>query len=234
MKGININNLKDRNFILDITHNKAEALEFLESHGQGVMGSFSYYVIKEGKIVDRHFRLLDCPSGLPIYTIDNIKSLAGISEGKIIGYKCPRDLFGGDVKAGTLYVKVCDASHNYKPTCTRSTFWMPKEIVEEWEKVYEEEKVMEYHFSNLGTPTRRITVNSKGQIKVVGTEYMFTRKHVEELHNTLEVRSLFAPDLGGLHATITIRVGCDREGSYFDTKELKQILDKYDELNPKS
>lgn len=66
---------------------------------------------------------------------------------KIIGYKCPTDLYGGQVKAGTIF-----KSTSSSPTTTpiyiavdgkgniiKSHFELPKEIVETWEPVYKEE-----------------------------------------------------------------------------------------------
>jgi hypothetical protein len=64
-------------------------------------------------------------------------------EKKIIGYKCPQDLFEGKVKKGELYIKISDS---YGPKNTpASRLELPKEIVETWEPVYEQEfKVGDY------------------------------------------------------------------------------------------
>lgn len=63
----------------------------------------------------------------------------------IIGYKCPTDLFGGKVKAGTIYKvnenTMCEEFNtvgwtaNYELAHTN----MPLEIVTTWEPVYEEQ-----------------------------------------------------------------------------------------------
>ena len=61
-------------------------------------------------------------------------------EKKIIGYKCPMDLFNGHVKAGDLYIKsTVNKSNSYRHHNKIDTYWaMPLEIVETWEPVYKE------------------------------------------------------------------------------------------------
>lgn len=54
---------------------------------------------------------------------------------KIIGYKAPYDLFGGDIKKGTVYPV-------FETTDRTKEFFVPLEIVKTWEPVYEEEKIM--------------------------------------------------------------------------------------------
>lgn len=71
-----------------------------------------------------------------------------VMKKKIIGYKAPIDLFGGDVKKDTIYKptsshptpqpKFCPVDDSNKPICGFS-YDLPKEIVETWEPVYEEE-----------------------------------------------------------------------------------------------
>lgn len=57
----------------------------------------------------------------------------------IIGYKAPYDLAGGIVKKGTVYKKVQEDDRFYAPEDKISKTTLPKEIVETWEKVYEDE-----------------------------------------------------------------------------------------------
>ena len=62
---------------------------------------------------------------------------------KIIGYKCPIDLFGGTTKRGEVFKKGNDFYYWTANTGqTQYSKHLPKEIVEEWEPVYEEEKLM--------------------------------------------------------------------------------------------
>lgn len=62
---------------------------------------------------------------------------------KIIGYKCPMDMFKGMIKTGIPYEKENDyyvPQFKFSPDKHPELFYMPSEIVETWEPVYEEEK----------------------------------------------------------------------------------------------
>jgi hypothetical protein len=61
-------------------------------------------------------------------------------ERKIIGYKAPCDLYGGSVKAGTIFVKGRGGAASwYQPKDRGSDSQsVPMEIVEMWEPIYEE------------------------------------------------------------------------------------------------
>lgn len=58
----------------------------------------------------------------------------------LIGYKCPTNLYGGDIKEGEIY-KICFNNNFYEPSSIKDTdsLILPKEIVETWEPVYKEE-----------------------------------------------------------------------------------------------
>lgn len=67
-------------------------------------------------------------------------------EKEIIGYKAPMDLYGGNVKKDTIYVKATN-KHNwyipqeeYKKLPSSSSQMIPKEIVETWEAVYKQQE----------------------------------------------------------------------------------------------
>jgi hypothetical protein len=79
---------------------------------------------------------------LPEITLSEFESLFSTKE--IIGYKCPMDLFGGLVRAGTVYNFEEHTKDLYYPTTWRGSKGLPKEIVETWEPVFkkEEEKVV--------------------------------------------------------------------------------------------
>lgn len=63
---------------------------------------------------------------------------------KIIGYKCPMDLFknsASEVKSGTVFIREYDCERAYHPEGSScSLHCMPAEIVEQWEPVYEKLK----------------------------------------------------------------------------------------------
>jgi hypothetical protein len=59
---------------------------------------------------------------------------------KIVGYKTPTDLWNGEIKKGSLYVLVKNFPTNYAFKEDKDeAYHIPKEIVETWEPVYEEE-----------------------------------------------------------------------------------------------
>jgi len=59
---------------------------------------------------------------------------------KIIGYKCPVDLFNGRVKAGMIFTSYNDIDlyASKGSDFQKGYFTLPKEIVETWEPVYEQ------------------------------------------------------------------------------------------------
>lgn len=59
---------------------------------------------------------------------------------KIIGYKCPMDLFEGKVKKGDSFTRFINST-SYTPEGFNGTYSIPKEIVETWEPVYETKEV---------------------------------------------------------------------------------------------
>src|SRR3990167_5919954 len=77
---------------------------------------------------------------------DNIKQckqeLMKKDNRKIIGYKCPIDLFDGSIKKGHLFIqgRFDHCKKSYWPLGIQ-TGAIPKEIVEAWEPVYEEDKI---------------------------------------------------------------------------------------------
>ena len=58
----------------------------------------------------------------------------------VIGYKCPTNLYSGDIKEGEIY-KICFNNNFYEPSSIKDTdsLVLPKEIVETWEPIYKEE-----------------------------------------------------------------------------------------------
>jgi hypothetical protein len=66
-------------------------------------------------------------------------------ERKIIGYKSPYDLFSGQIKKDEILIKTNMHSYCTEKYKDSSSLFVPKEIVEQWEAVYEEEfKVGDY------------------------------------------------------------------------------------------
>lgn len=67
------------------------------------------------------------------------KHILKVQDKKIIGYKVPFDIFDGKVKKGSLY-KYCNMIYYETKNNYDGKYKLPKEIVETWEAVYEEEK----------------------------------------------------------------------------------------------
>lgn len=85
-------------------------------------------------------------------TIEQFEKHMSQQNKKIIGYKAPTDLFAGEVKKGELLVKnghYYDKHGSYRKKDYNPNDYnvFPKEIVETWEPVYEEEKTVQ-----IGTP----------------------------------------------------------------------------------
>lgn len=83
-------------------------------------------------------------NGYTILTINDIKFPNEMQKKKIIGYKAPMDLFEGKIKKGNLfYANVAsgyigtDGTEIGKASTISGTY-LPKEIVETWEPVYQE------------------------------------------------------------------------------------------------
>ncbi len=64
-----------------------------------------------------------------------------VMEKEIIGYKCPINLFGTSVKAGTIWVKINTLCTYYILQSGDNGQHVPQEIVETWEPVYKQEEL---------------------------------------------------------------------------------------------
>jgi len=109
-----------------------------------------------------------------------------IMEKKIIGYKSPIDLFGGNIKTGTIFKptsskstsipKYCPVYEDNKPIQGFS-YDLPKEIVEQWEPVYEE--IPEYKVGDWVVPlVESGSTDSGSHMRTVGKAYL-----VYEIYN---------------------------------------------------
>lgn len=83
----------------------------------------------------------DCNS-IPVHPLITFDQFKAMFEPKIIGYKCPMDLYGGEVPKDSIYIKCYNISY-YEPKGVgdyenEMQIVMPAEIVETWEPVYEE------------------------------------------------------------------------------------------------
>jgi hypothetical protein len=96
-----------------------------------------------------------------------------MSNKKIIGYKAPMDLFKGQVKKGEIYVSSeVGMAHPERINC----HYVPKEIVETWEAVYEEVKP-QYKVGDWVTIDVKFVEKDKpNHTLVLGNKYKLTQK----------------------------------------------------------
>lgn len=82
---------------------------------------------------------------------------------KIIGYKVPNDLYGGEVKKGTLYKAALNKNY-YIPNDEEdhNCITLPKEIVEMWEVVYEDVSKDKIFILNSNKGLFQLTVCKEG------------------------------------------------------------------------
>lgn len=74
---------------------------------------------------------------MKLKTIDKLQR--EMSSKRIKGYLSPMDLFDGEIKKGTCFIKqIAQGKEFYEPTTAfGGGYQLPKEIVEIWEVVYE-------------------------------------------------------------------------------------------------
>lgn len=99
------------------------------------------YYYKDTITIDHSWNLDNNVNHLPIQPLKDFLTMK-----KIIGYKTPTDLFNGKVVKGTLYQPLSSNNNiTYAATVRQGVVLdagqtnLPKEIVETWEAVYEEE-----------------------------------------------------------------------------------------------
>jgi len=106
---------------------------------------FKYVITSKehDKTDNLHHVLPQDSNHLPILTFKEFQDkIMNKTAKKILGYLSPMDLFGESIKKGTLYKKITYKNTNqYEPEgdSLSSLYNLPKEIVETWEKVFEDE-----------------------------------------------------------------------------------------------
>lgn len=146
------------------------------------------------------------------------------NEKKIIGYKCPTDLFSQRIKKGTTYVQGHD--HSVYVINGLTGYHLPKEIVETWEPVYEKEDIEIL----IGNPSIRVIVCKDG-VMIPGHNGIIDYTHIRNLLNCL---SGAAPINHVLEANYKVyptclHIGCE-EGTNIELKDIKLILETKKQL----
>lgn len=129
-----------------------------DKYNKGLQGDCENYYY--GVDITGNFNFLNLLKNIDKYFENNILTLEEFIEitqmntkntdKKIIGYKCPTDMFNGGIPKNTLYVRkyseVLENGYYSKDHLESNVYYLPKEIVETWEPVYEEEnyKVGDY------------------------------------------------------------------------------------------
>lgn len=148
---------------------------------------------------------------------------------KVIGYKSPMDLAEGQFPKGTIFYGkgqkgVQNPAYYYpgkEENPITSGAGIPKEIVETWEAVYEEEEVK----LSIGIPAREVVI--KGTV-ITSMGRTFT------IDNIKEVKKMF--DIKGQTRSINYNVsqvnfGCLEEGCTLTITDLDKVLEAYKKVN---
>lgn len=204
---------------------KFSVKEWSEDHYDRYSGTVSHEVF--GTVIrngEEHI-LTDRPT----YTEDNfycipiseLKHLGILVEDKIIGYKVPQDLYGGNIKKGQT-VKSINRIDKWEVVETKNSgFLLPKEIVETWEPVYEEvtrtETTTLKHSTGelvlLIEPGKSIIVDGEGDV----TKYVF---QAENLLSILPKGTLGDWTIG----VDFINIGCKKQ---IPVEDIQKALDIY-------
>lgn len=123
--------------------------------------------------------------------IDNYKKNKMKKDNKkIIGYKAPYDLFNGKVKQGAIYDKttypgLCKSDGVY--CCDeKDEHNLPKEIVENWEPVYEEVNKSEEITIGKEGKRQRLKIYKNGKIEILTDKSkVIDITDVKRIHDTL-------------------------------------------------
>lgn len=185
----------------------------------------------------KEFHGCDSLSFYPINFIPKEEFIKLLTQDKkIIGYRSPIDLFRGNWKAGTIFVKDNgkDLTMFYKPKdCTNNSVWsMPEDIVETWEPVFEENQSITI---KVGSKNKEITIFKDGKIQIESETT--TIQMVKALYSDFSNDFSATERIIGTNWKISIdknarfiRIGCIEHNNLFSLTDLTYIIDIYDKL----
>lgn len=147
---------------------------------------------------------------------------------KIIGYKAPMDMPSWYIKKDDLLCPYNEESTNYvvKTRRNNNSMSLPKELVETWEAVYEEDQTKTLVLGKNGINV----IISKSEYINVDNGNFILYFDIHQIYSTLHGRTA---KLKGSKISYTVRypkgvtIGC----SEFELSEIKQIIDAYEEIN---
>lgn len=176
-------------------------------------GMYRYYGRNIGDSKDWNSFSTISPSRKFVRTSDIVTD-----EREILGYKSPINLFGGDIKAGTTFIKNGEDYVWYYAKDGSESQSVPKEVVETWEAVYEEEKFI---VRAIGDKKLNVHVTKK-TIIADGVNI-----DVDQLKNLYSLAVIVHPISQSHKAVFSkMQVGCTE----FTVAELEYIIDTYDSL----
>jgi hypothetical protein len=146
----------------------------------------------------------------------------------LIGYKAPCDLYGGDVKAGTIFKKGRSGSAFWYQPINREgdSQVVPQEIVETWEPAYKEDRIEKIElYSNGGK--FELEVSAKGICYKPEDAWL----HIDSLRRIVNEangqKDLMACEKQYPVSYTHVNLGCKKSVPIVDIKE---VLTAYDRL----
>jgi len=147
---------------------------------------------------------------------------------KLIGYKAPINLFDDMIIAGDVLV-IQDRPNTYQVKRIPKYFTLPHEIVESWEKVFEEESI-------------KLIIGSKNDgVLITKNSIKFNNEIIIDIKQLKATVKALSPSLSmGIYPVVLIyddlnsrkvRIGCKNENHLFSINELQSVIDAYEKLN---
>ncbi len=182
------------------------------------------YITKDPYVAEglRHTDTIKSNHKPTIYAFETWKELSkNVPEKKIIGYRCPIDMFGQKVHAGDIYTRAGATSDFYKHSkLVGDAYKMPREIVEKWDAVYEVKSV-DITVGNHNVP---ITVHPD---KVVlggrKVEINQVRALRAKAHLVMDEK-IFDYEVTVDHTVRFIRIGCESQNNLFSIEDLDKVI----------
>lgn len=140
---------------------------------------------------------------------------------KFIGYKSPMDLFGGNFKKGDIFRLATENS--YKSGRSGSVIFsrhLPKEIVETWEPVYEEQETK----ITIGSNNTELVIKGDDIYGRIETSYIDVKNMYDTFRNTFEKVQIAGYVICIDTNQRIIRIGCEQENNLFSLNEILSVL----------
>ena len=158
-------------------------------------------------------------SRVSLLTLDEFEEILNNQKSKemakeISGYKCPMNMWnakdgGVGVLKGDLFVKSGTGTLNYVHHRISNTF-LPKELVESWEPVYEDKKII------VPGSSYEVVIVSRNTTMIDGNEFK---------------RSFWASALDvSMHSKAEVKIGCSKQFT-LNQAWIESVLDAMERMN---